>query len=93
MTGARIEANAIEDKLDQIVVLLGKLVSKESPKARRLLRVAEAADYLSVSRWQLRGIVQRGDLPIIKPSNGDHAPWLVDVRDLDAWVERTKTNF
>jgi excisionase family DNA binding protein len=56
--------------------------------AKRLLRVREAAQYLSVSPWKLRRLVQDGLLPIIQHSDG--APWLVDVRDLDSFIERNK---
>jgi len=56
--------------------------------AKRLLRVREAALYLSISPWKLRRLVQDGLLPIIQ--HGDGAPWLVDVRDLDAHIERHK---
>ena len=44
---------------------------------RRLLRVREAAQYLSVSPWKLRRLVQDGLLPIVQA-------------DLDAFIERNK---
>jgi len=56
--------------------------------AKRLLRVREAAHYLSVSPWKVRRLVQEGLLPIIP--QGDGAPWLLDLRDLDAFIERHK---
>jgi len=55
---------------------------------KRLLRVRDAAQYLSVSPWKLRRLVQDGLLPIIQHSDG--APWLLDVRDLDSFIERNK---
>ncbi len=55
------------------------------------MRMKPAAAYLSVSPGTLRGIIQRGEIPIIKLNEGGHAPWLVDTRDLDSWIERTKT--
>ena len=63
-------------------------MTKDQAFVRRLLRLKEAADYLSVSPWKLRHIIQAGELPIVKCS--DNAPWLLDVRDLDGWVERNK---
>ncbi len=54
----------------------------------RLLRLKPAAAYLSVSIWTLRAIIQRGELPVIK--YGANTPWLLDVRDLDSWIERHK---
>jgi len=55
---------------------------------RRLLRLKSAAEYLCLSPWKLRRIVQDGHIPIVQ--YGDNAPWLVDVRDLDSWVEKHK---
>jgi hypothetical protein len=80
----------IETRLDVIINLLAKLVSKERPNPRRLLRIAEAAEYLHLSPWALRGIVQRGELSIIKLGENGHSPWLFDTRDLDDWINRTK---
>jgi excisionase family DNA binding protein len=56
--------------------------------AKRLLRVREAAEYLSLSRWKLRRLVQDGLLPIVQDSEG--GSWRVDVRDLDSFIERNK---
>ena len=63
------------------------MASQPQPE-KRLLRIKPAATYLSVSPWMLRRIVASGDLPVIKL--GDHAAWLLDVRDLDRWVEGHK---
>jgi excisionase family DNA binding protein len=54
----------------------------------RLMRVKAAAEYLAISVWTLRAIVQRGDLPVVTP--GANAPWLLDVEDLNRWIERNK---
>lgn len=70
-------------------------VSLSSPRltltkpSKRLLRVREAADYLSVSPWKLRRLIQVGLLPIVQASEG--GAWRVDVRDLDSFIERHKT--
>jgi len=56
--------------------------------AKRLLRVREAAEYLSVSPWKLRRLVQDGLLPIVQDREG--GAWRVDIRDLDSFIERTK---
>jgi excisionase family DNA binding protein len=61
--------------------------------SKRLLRLKPAAAYLSISTAYLRRLIQRGELDVIRMDDGGHAPWLVDVRDLDEWVERTKTRF
>jgi excisionase family DNA binding protein len=56
----------------------------------RLLKVKAACLYLCVSPWTLRRLVQQGELPIVQYS--DNGPWLLDVRDLDSWIERHKLN-
>jgi excisionase family DNA binding protein len=61
-----------------------------SNSGKRLLRLKLAAEYLSVSPGTLRGIVQRGELPIIKLAETGHSPWLIDRIELDAWIERSK---
>jgi excisionase family DNA binding protein len=63
-------------------------MTKPQTSLRRLLRLKEAAVYVSLSPWKLRKLVQDGQLPIIK--YGDNVPWLLDVHDLDGWVERHK---
>jgi excisionase family DNA binding protein len=56
--------------------------------SRRLLRLKAAADYLSVSPWKLRSLIQAGRLPVVQDTEG--SPFLLDVRDLDGYVERNK---
>jgi excisionase family DNA binding protein len=63
-------------------------MTKLQPSSRRLLRLKEAARYIALSPWKLRKLVQDGQLPIVK--YGENAPWLLDLRDLDGWVERHK---
>ena len=61
----------------------------DSP-ARRALRLKDAARYLSVSTRCVRGLVQKGELPLVQIAESAHAPWLIDVRDLDGLIERKK---
>jgi len=63
-------------------------MTKLQPSTRRLLRLKEAAQYVSLSPWKLRKLVQDGQLPVVK--YGENTPWLLDMRDLDGWVERHK---
>ncbi len=58
--------------------------------SRRLLRLKPAAEYLSLSPGKLRALIQASEIPLVK--YGENAPWLIDVRDLDSWIERSKTN-
>ena len=68
---------------------------KLSPNAvptRRLLRTKQAAEYLNVSPWKLRRLIAHGQLPVVQAEEG--APFLLDIRDLDGYVDRNKrTNF
>jgi excisionase family DNA binding protein len=82
--------NEIEDKLDQIIGLLGQLVSKEHSDPHRLLRLKEAAGYISVSAWKLRGLIQKGEIAIVKNRDCAGGVWLIDVEDLDDWIIRSK---
>jgi excisionase family DNA binding protein len=61
---------------------------KSAVQNRRLLRLKAAAEYLSLSPWKLRSLIQAGRLPVVQDSEG--SPFLLDVRDLDGYVERNK---
>lgn len=52
------------------------------------MRVKDAARYLAVSPATVRRLVQEGRVPAVKP--GNNAPWLLDVQDLDRWIETHK---
>lgn len=60
--------------------------------APRLVRIKKAAIYLGMSTWKLRDLVQQGRLPVVR-GDGTYAPWLFDMRDLDAFVDREKEHF
>jgi excisionase family DNA binding protein len=54
----------------------------------RLMRLKDAAKYLAISRGALRAKVQSGEIPAVIP--GSNAPWLLDVKDLDHWIDSHK---
>ncbi len=54
----------------------------------RLLKLAAASQYLSMSPSKLRSIVQRGEIAVIRGEG--NAPWLLDKVELDRWIERSK---
>lgn len=66
---------------------------------RRLLDVACAAQYLSVSTWTVRSLIAAGRLPLVRlpldaRHNGDGREvrrLLVDIRDCDRLIEYSKT--
>ena len=57
-------------------------------QGRRLLRSVQAAEYLSVSVWTLRRLIQNGELPVVQ--RGDNGKFLLDILDLDGFIERNK---
>ena len=66
-----------------------KLVMATAPTmTRRLLRTKQAATYLSMSEWKLRRLIQDSIIPFIQDHEG--GPFLLDVRDLDAYIESNK---
>jgi excisionase family DNA binding protein len=58
---------------------------------RRLLRLKDAAIYLSLSPWKLRRLIWEGRLPVVQDCEG--SPFLFDRHDLDSYVESHKRNF
>ena len=55
---------------------------------RRLIRTKEAASYLSMSDWKLRRLIQEGTFPVLQDHDG--GPFLLDVRDLDVYIDKNK---
>jgi excisionase family DNA binding protein len=53
---------------------------------RRLLRIAEAAQYLSTTVRAIRTLIWRREIPFCEIGQR----YLIDVRDLDAYVEKIK---
>jgi len=52
-------------------------------RPRRLLPIAAAADYLSVSRATIERLAHRGELPIVKVAGTTR----YDVEDLDCYID------
>jgi excisionase family DNA binding protein len=60
------------------------LVARRHP--RRLVPIAAAADYLSVSRATIERLVNRGELPVVKVAGTTR----YDVEDLDLYIAANK---
>ena len=60
---------------------------KQSPPKRRMMRVREAAAYLGSSPWKIRQLIADRRIPFMQDGDG---PFLLDVRDLDGFIERSK---
>ena len=55
----------------------------------RLLDIQDSARYLSMSDKAIRELIAEGELPYVQKIPG-RSPYLLDVRDLDRWIERSK---
>jgi excisionase family DNA binding protein len=53
------------------------------------VKTKRAAEYLAISEWKLRNLVQQGLIPYIEDGGGT-SPWRFDMRDLDQYVERSR---
>jgi hypothetical protein len=73
-----------------------KVTNKQDKESVRVLNLSKAAEYLGVSYWTMRDLVQAGIIATVKiPSvrAGDGRPIrriLVDIRDLDAFISGNK---
>jgi|HubBroStandDraft_3_1064219.scaffolds.fasta_scaffold18362_2 excisionase family DNA binding protein len=61
--------------------------AKPVQSARRMLKLKAAAEYLGVSTWTLRRILRSGEIPYVQRGEGNI---LLDLRDLDADIEKNK---
>ena len=64
----------------------GATQSQGAPR-RRMMRVREAAAYLGSSPWKIRQLIANRRIPFMQDGDG---PFLLDVRDLDGFIERSK---
>jgi excisionase family DNA binding protein len=60
-----------------------------STQKPRLLRCSDAAHYLGVGKKRIRELIARKELPCVQLQPGN-SPFLLDVRDLDRFVEARK---
>lgn len=62
---------------------------------KRLYSIAQGAEYLGLSVWSVRERVWSGELPCIRPDpikpNTVGRRVLLDIEDLDRWIESHKT--
>lgn len=56
----------------------------------RLLRVRDAARYLSVGAKAVRALVLTGKLKAVQMKAGGNSPFLIDRLDLDKFIETNK---
>jgi excisionase family DNA binding protein len=63
---------------------------KSTPITPRLLRTREAAQYLSMSPWQVRNLAHEGKLPFVAEEGS--CVWRFDRDDLDCFITDNKTS-
>jgi excisionase family DNA binding protein len=56
---------------------------------KRLYSIAEASIYLGRTVWAVREMLWAGKLPCIR----DGRRILLDIKDMDSWVEQSKVRF
>ncbi len=56
---------------------------------KRLYSVKEAAKYLGRTVWAVREMLWAGKMPYVK----DGRRILIDIHDMDEWIEKSKTKF
>lgn len=80
-----VDLDAAIDRLAERVVarLRGELVSETGPIRPRLLTVKQAAVYLGRSKHAVQHMVAQGRIPVVR----DGRRVLLDVRELDRWIE------
>jgi excisionase family DNA binding protein len=78
----RIEDNDLYRTQSNVLERKGKNL-----RGQRMLRVREAATYLGSSPWKVRQLIAKRRIPFFQDGDG---PFLVDIRDLDGFIERTK---
>ena len=60
---------------------------KRTLPGQRMMRVREAAAYLGSSPWKVRQLIADRRIPFFQDGDG---PFLLDIRDLDGFFERSK---
>ena len=66
-----------------------RLVNPVGGIPKRLYSINEASIYLGRSVWAIREMLWAGKLPFIK----DGRRILLDIKDMEAWVEKNKIRF
>jgi excisionase family DNA binding protein len=85
-------ANPNGDLLTNVTELVThaiRRVQRGSEVPPRLLDIDDAARYLAMSDKAVRELITQGELPYIQKVPG-RSPYLIDIKDLDRWIEASK---
>jgi len=84
--------NSADDLLANVTELIThavRRVQRGTEIAPRLLDVDDAGRYLAMSDKAVRELITLGELPYIQKVPG-RSPYLIDIKDLDRWIEGSK---
>jgi excisionase family DNA binding protein len=56
---------------------------------KRLYSIQDASVYLGRSVWAVREMIWAGKIPCVR----DGKRILIDIQDMDSWIERNKTKY
>lgn len=90
----KVGNNSDPDLLANVTELVSyavRRVQRGAAIAPRLLDIDDAARYLAMSDKAVRDLITAGELLYIQKVPG-RSPYLLDIRDLDRWIERAKTS-
>jgi excisionase family DNA binding protein len=90
----KVGNNPDQDLLANVTELVShavRRVQRGAEIAPRLLDIDDSARYLAMSDKAVRELITNGELPYIQKVPG-RSPYLIDIRDLDRWIERSKTS-
>jgi excisionase family DNA binding protein len=66
-----------------------KTQGMNNPVRKRLYNLKEASEYLGLGLWSVRKKIWNGDIPYVKAGRRI----LLDIKDMDLWVEKNKSQF
>ena len=62
-----------------------------NPLCKRLYTLKEAAEYLGRSKWGMRDLIWKQQIPVVMNSGGRKI--FIDVQDLEAYVSNHKSTY
>lgn len=79
--------DAFNDAVERAVeCAVKKALNINDATNRRLLTIEESAQYLSLCEREIHNMNANHELPVVRRGRRK----MIDIRDLDAWIERNK---
>jgi hypothetical protein len=80
------QTDFVEQIAQRVVEKFEKIGVSPGPVAQRLFTVGQAAVYIGRTKAATQHLIESGRIPTVRAD----ARLFLDVRDLDAWIERNK---